>query len=124
MIYDCFTFYNELDYIYSELEKDYISGITLSGGDPFHPNNRLEVIKLTSEIKKKFINKNIWVYTGYVFEDILKWNLDISNIDVIVDGEFIDDLKDNSLHWIGSSNQRIIDINKSLQENKIILFKE
>lgn len=108
--------------IFNELNKDYISGITFSGGDPFHPNNRLEVLKLAQEIKERFPNKNIWLYTGYLFEDILKWNLNISDIDVIIDGEFIEKLKDNKLHWIGSSNQRIINVKESLKNNKIILY--
>lgn len=112
----------ELNYIYNELSHDYISGITFSGGDPFYPKNRIEVIRITSEIKKYFPNKNIWVYTGYLFEEVLEWNLDISNIDVIVDGEFIKDLFSPKVPWIGSSNQRIIDVQKSLKENKIILY--
>ena len=109
--------------LFNELNKDYIAGITFSGGDPFHPSNRLEVLRLAQEIKEKFPNKNIWHYTGYLFEDILEWNLNISNIDIIVDGEFIEKLKDNKLHWIGSSNQRIINVKESLINNKITLFK-
>ncbi len=112
----------ELNYIYNELSHDYISGITFSGGDPFHPKNRADVIYITSEIKKHFPNKNIWVYTGYLFEEVLEWNLDISNIDVIIDGEFIKELISPELPWIGSSNQRIIDVKESLINNKLIPY--
>ena len=108
--------------IFNELNKNYRAGITFSGGDPFHPSNRLEVLKLVQEIKEKFPNKSIWIYTGYLFEDILEWNLDISDIDVIVDGEFIEKLKNNKLHWIGSSNQRIINVKQSLINDKVILY--
>lgn len=109
--------------IFNELSKDYIAGITFSGGDPLHPANREEIIRFISEIKEKFSNKNIWLYTGYLFEDILEWNLDISNIDVIIDGKFKSCLSGANLHWIGSSNQRIIDVKQSLKENKTILYE-
>ena len=109
--------------IFNELSKDYIAGITFSGGDPLHPANREEIIRFISEIKEKFSNKNIWLYTGYLFEDILEWNLDISNIDVIIDGKFKSCLSGTNLHWIGSSNQRIIDVKQSLKENKTILYE-
>lgn len=115
---------NEKQEIFTELSKDYISGITFSGGDPLFVNNRKEVIRFISEIKEKFPNKNIWLYTGFTLEDILEWNLDISGIDVLIDGKFIKDLYSPNLHWIGSSNQRIIDVKRSLRENKIILYKE
>jgi len=110
--------------IIEELHKDYISGITFSGGDPFHPSNITDVLNFTHEIKQIFSNKNIWVYTGYLMEEILEWNLDISDIDVIIDGKFIDELHSTDLHWVGSSNQRIIDVKQTLHENKIILYKE
>lgn len=108
--------------IFTELNKDYISGVTFSGGDPLHPDNRLEVLELISEIKSKFPNKSIWLYTGYLFEDILKWNLDISNIDVIVDGEFKKELFSPKQPWVGSSNQKVINVKESLKTNSIVLL--
>lgn len=113
----------EKEEIFTELNKDYISGITFSGGDPLHPDNRLEVLELISEIKSKFPNKSIWLYTGYLFEDILKWNLDISNIDVIVDGEFKKELFSPKQPWVGSSNQKVINVKESLKTNSIVTFK-
>ncbi len=89
------------------LDRPYIDGLTLTGGDPLFENNREEVTKLCKEIKTIFPNKTIWLYTGYVYEEIS--NLDILNyIDVIVDGPFVQELRDITLPFRGSSNQRII----------------
>lgn len=108
--------------IFEELNKDYVSGLTLSGGDPLSKLNRDEIYNLLSEIKSKYPNKNIWVYTGYTWESVK--NLEaIKFIDVLVDGEFIDNLSIPSPHWCGSNNQRIIDVKKSLTEDKIVLYK-
>ena len=94
--------------IYAELENPYVDGITFSGGDPLHPLNYNTVLWLCNQIKLKFPNKNIWVYTGYhldtiklIYSDILEY------ADVIVDGIFIEALKSPDKHWVGSSNQRI-----------------
>ena len=70
-------------------------------------------------ISKAYPNKNIWVYTGYIFEELSKDQL--KDIDVLVDGEFKDELKDNKAHWVGSTNQRVIDIPLTLKENKVII---
>lgn len=109
--------------IFNELKKDYVSGITLSGGDPLHPSLLHEVEKLIKEIKEKFPMKTIWLYTGFDFEDI-KNLLFIKNIDVIVDGKFIMSLFDKQLHWRGSSNQRVIDVAKTLKSNKLIHYRQ
>ena len=100
--------------IFSQLDKPYISGITFSGGDPLHSANRLEVRSLSEEIKKKYPDKTIWLYTGERWEDILHVPI-MKYVDVLVDGEFIKELKDVRLLWKGSSNQRVIDVQKSLQ---------
>jgi anaerobic ribonucleoside-triphosphate reductase activating protein len=95
--------------LFSELSKDYISGITFSGGDPLAIYNRAAILELAKEIKDKFPNKTIWCYTGYVYEDIkdeLKDFLDI--IDVLVDGPFVLSERNVSLEWRGSANQRVI----------------
>ena len=101
--------------IFEQLEKPYISGITFSGGDPLHAANRLDVRNLMEEIKTKYPDKNIWLYTGDVWENILHYPL-LKYVDVLVDGEFVSDLKDNKLLWKGSSNQRVIDVQKTLAQ--------
>lgn len=108
--------------IFEELEKDYISGMTFTGGDPLHPNNRKDVGLLCYEIKQKFIDKTIWLYTGYNFEEISDLPL-ISYIDVLVDGKFDQHLENINYPWAGSTNQRVIDIKKTLKEGKVILYE-
>lgn len=130
--------------IFTELSKDYISGITFSGGDPLHENNLDEVLKLIQEISISFPEKNIWLYTGFCRNDIMcsfaglqadcvvldkkdieawkKRRKIISNVDVLVDGEYIDEQKDITLKWRGSKNQRCIDVKESLAQNKMVLY--
>lgn len=109
--------------LFAELEKDYIAGVTLSGGDPLHPRNREEIGVLAAEIRNRFPGKTIWLYTGYTWEQICDLPL-IRSLDVVVDGEFIVKLKDNSLHWKGSSNQRVIDVQRSLLMGQAVLLEE
>jgi len=101
--------------IFGQLEKPYISGITFSGGDPLHSANRRDVRSLMEEIKKKYPDKTIWLYTGDSWEDILHYPL-IQYVDVLVDGEFKNELKDVKLMWKGSKNQRVIDVQRSLEQ--------
>lgn len=113
----------EKEEIFRELEKDYISGITFSGGDPLHPANVEEVTALAREIKSRFPDKTIWLYTGSVWEEML--GLEILNyLDVCVDGEFEIAKKELLLHWKGSSNQRVIDVPESLRQLTIVLHEE
>lgn len=100
--------------LFESLNKPYIQGLTISGGDPLHPLNRSHVIALVNELKDKFPSKDIWVYTGYY---ATKDTIRDLNCDVIVDGPFMKDLKDITLRWRGSSNQRIIDVKKSIQND-------
>lgn len=95
--------------IFEELSKDYISGLTLSGGDPLAPQNREEILKLCKEVKEKFPTKNIWCYTGYLYDQVK--DLPIMNyIDVLVDGPFIESLLDVNFPYRGSTNQKIIEL--------------
>ena len=96
--------------IFEQLDKDYISGITFSGGDPLHPANRLDVRSFMAEIKEKYPNKTIWLYTGYLYEDMKNFGV-LNHIDVLVDGNFEQDKRDVTLPFRGSSNQRIIRLN-------------
>jgi anaerobic ribonucleoside-triphosphate reductase activating protein len=101
--------------IFDQLEKSYISGITFSGGDPLHSANRFEVRNLMAEIKAKYPDKTIWLYTGDSWENIMHYAI-MQYVDVLVDGEFEVAKKDIKLLWKGSSNQRVIDVQKSLKQ--------
>ena len=100
--------------IFELLDKSYISGITFSGGDPLHPANRLDVRELMAEIREKYPNKTIWLYTGDIWENIMHYPL-MKYVDVVVDGEFHAEEKDVKLLWKGSKNQRVIDVQKTLK---------
>lgn len=131
--------------IFDELSKDYISGITFTGGDPLHENNLDEVIKLVQEIRNSFPDKTIWLYTGYTWNYIMSYQpvetdeFDyieesyndclmkkrkeiIFQVDVLVDGEYIDEQKDLTLKFRGSKNQHVIDVKQSLSQNKMVLY--
>lgn len=99
--------------IFDQMEKSYISGLTLSGGDPLHSANRLDVRQLAKEVKEKYPEKTIWLYTGSVWEEICRFPI-MKYIDVCVDGEFMIEKKDTKLLWKGSSNQRVIDVKATL----------
>ena len=109
--------------IFAELDKDYISGITFSGGDPLHPSNIAEVTALAREIREKYPDKTIWLYTGYRWEEI-KWLPFLDQIDVLIDGRFVQAQADPQLHWRGSANQRVIDVPRTLAANNIVLHDD
>lgn len=101
--------------------NDYIVGLSILGGEPLHPKNILGTIELAKSFKEKYPEKSIWVWSGFLYENVV--NKDIFKyIDVLVDGTFKEELHDPRLKWCGSKNQRVIDIKKSLSENKIILY--
>lgn len=101
--------------VFEQLAQSYIAGITFSGGDPLHAVNRLEVRGLMAEIRQQFPGKTIWLYTGESWENIYHYAL-LQYVDVLVDGEFMIDKRDVKLLWKGSSNQRVIDVQKTLRE--------
>lgn len=101
--------------IFEQLAHSYISGITFSGGDPLHPANRSDIKELMAEIREKYPDKTIWLYTGDTWEHIYQYPL-MKYVDVVVDGEFHADEADTKLLWKGSRNQRVIDVKKTLSE--------
>lgn len=109
--------------VFDELDKDYISGITFSGGDPLHIANAYDVTELAREIKEKYPKKTIWLYTGSLWEEVSHMEI-VKYIDVLVDGEFEIEKKDEALHWKGSSNQRVIDVQESLEKGEVKLHEE
>ena len=130
---------NAMNEILNELKKDYISGITFSGGDPLHPKNVQNVLKIVDEIRVSYPTKNIWLYTGYTWEQIMHPVITdinseqlkmlqmrkelVSKCDVLIDGRYVDELRDISLHWRGSSNQRVINVQETLKQNQIVLWE-
>lgn len=108
--------------LFRYLSNSWIEGITFSGGDPLYINNRPVILELMKEIKEKFPNKDIWCYTGFAFEQLQAENLEhLKYIDTLVDGKFELDKRDVNLKWKGSSNQRVIDVQKSIELGTVIL---
>ena len=103
-------------------KPDYIKGLTILGGEPMHPRNIDGTIKLAKAFKEMYPNKNLWCWTGYTFETIINKEI-LEYADVLVDGQFKIKLFDPRLKWRGSSNQRVIDVKKSLKENKVVLLE-
>ncbi len=114
------------------LKPSYIAGLSLLGGEPLEPVNQIGLITLLRDFKKMYPDKTLWCYSGYTYEHIrdvmteeLPYTKEIlSYIDVLVDGKYVDELKDLSLRFRGSSNQRIIDVKKSLLNNEVVLWEE
>ncbi|MBO4678878.1 MAG: anaerobic ribonucleoside-triphosphate reductase activating protein [Lachnospiraceae bacterium] len=104
--------------IFDQLDKSYISGITFSGGDPLHPANKEDVTSFAREIKEKYPDKTIWLYTGDSWESICDYPV-MQYCDVVVDGEYIDALRDVKLMWKGSPNQRVIDVPATLKGSDV-----
>lgn len=112
-----------IDRLLIDADKDYIKGLSILGGEPLHPSNIDGTLHLAKRFKEKFKDKDIWVWSGFLFED--KKNEEVFKyIDVLVDGQFKEELKDPRLAWKGSSNQRVIDVKKSLKNKKIVLYEE
>ena len=116
---------SDLSDIITLLREDWISGLTLSGGDPLKPSN-VDICTIVAACAKSNVpNKDIWCWTGYTWDEIIAredCKYILQYIDVLVDGEFIQDKYDISLKWRGSSNQRVIDVKKSLQAGEVVLY--
>ena len=112
-----------IDKILDLCKNDYIVGLSILGGEPLHPKNIEGSTKLAKKFKETYPQKNLWVWSGYLFEEYLKDKEIINYIDVLVDGQYNDDLHSPILKWKGSSNQRVIDIKKTLKKDKIVLYE-
>ena len=118
-------------FIIDELSKSYYDGITILGGDPMEPENQEPVLRLLRRIKKELPDKNVWAYTGYVYDRDLvpggKRFVDgvtrelLESIDILIDGRFVEELKNLMLNFRGSGNQRIIKMKETLETRKVIL---
>lgn len=116
----------EVETIINLANKSQIKGLSILGGEPLHPNNVESVTMLAEYFKYKYPEKTIWLWSGYRFEDILKRedHKIFEFIDIMVDGQFEDDKKNIKLKYCGSENQRVIDVQESLKQNELILYKE
>ena len=101
---------------------DYVTGLSILGGEPMHPNNIEGTCLLAKRFKEAYPNKTIWCWSGFLFDQDLKDKEVLNYIDVLVDGQFVDEKRNPSLKWRGSSNQRVIDVVKSIKNNKVILY--
>ena len=117
--------------IFAELDKSYIAGLSLLGGDPFEPENQRALLPMLRRIREKYPQKTVWCYTGYRLEELMSAGSHprcgateemLSCIDILIDGRFIAEEKDISLQFRGSRNQRIIDMDRSRQAGKIVLW--
>ena len=113
-----------IDEILELCDKDYIKGLSILGGEPMDPKNIDGTTKLAKAFKEKFPNKNVWAWSGFKFDESLKGKDVLNYLDVLVDGTYQDELHNPLLKWKGSSNQRVIDVKKSLQSNEIILYEK
>ena len=103
--------------------KSHIKGLSILGGEPLHPVNIKAVEMIAKEFKAKYPQKNIWVWSGFTFEDYISKQDVVKYIDVVVDGQYVDGLHNPKLQWRGSENQRVIDVQKSLQSGKVELLE-
>lgn len=113
-----------IDKVLELASKDFIVGLSILGGEPMHPKNIEGTTKLAKVFKERYPNKTIWCWSGFLFDRDLKEKEVMKYIDVLVDGQYQDELHDFRLKWCGSSNQRVIDVQKSLKKNKIVLFDD
>lgn len=122
--------------LFEALDKPYIQGITFSGGHPLEKENVEEIYYLIVEIRQRFPTKDIWLYTGYTWDSLFFEEDNLTEIpydqyrraillmcNVVVDGSYIESLRDMRLKWKGSSNQRVIDVQKSLATDKVVLYE-
>lgn len=113
-----------IERVLSLAEKNFVTGLSILGGEPLHPRNIDGTIELCKAFRAKYgSEKTIWIWTGYLFDQIVNKDL-FQYVDVIVDGRYQDELHDFRLKWRGSSNQRVIDVQKTLASDKIELLCE
>ena len=105
-------------------ENKMVKGLSILGGEPLHPNNIEEVTKLAKAFKERFPDKNLWVWSGFLYETYVHDKEIAQYIDVLVDGQFVLELKDLRLPYCGSSNQRVIDVKKTREVGSIVLYKK
>ena len=113
-----------IDQVLKLRENANVEGLSILGGEPMHPMNIEGTTELAKKFKEKFPNKNLWVWTGFLFDRDLQNKEVLKYIDVLVDGQYVDELRDPRLKYNGSSNQRVIDVQNSVKQGKVIFYKD
>ena len=113
-----------IDQVLKLCENENVEGLSILGGEPMHPMNIEGTTELAKKFKEKFPNKNLWVWTGFLFDRDLQNKEVLKYIDVLVDGQYVDELRDPRLKYNGSSNQRVIDVQNSVKQGKVIFYKD
>ena len=113
-----------IEHILELCENEYIVGLSMLGGEPMHPTNLPGTTKLAKAFKERFPNKSLWSWSGFTYEDYVSKQEVINYLDVLVDGQYKDELRDPRLKYAGSTNQRAIDVKKSLKKGKVVLFDD
>lgn len=104
-------------------DKEFINGLSILGGEPMHPLNIKGTIKLAKAFKERFPDKTIWSWSGFLIDNIVDKEV-LNYIDVLVDGQFVDEKRNPKLKWCGSENQRVIDVKKTLEKGEIVLYND
>lgn len=113
-----------IDTVLNLCKEKEIKGLSILGGEPMHPKNVEATTRLAKAFKEKYPEKNVWMWSGFEFDKALKDKEAMKYIDVLVDGRYVDELHNPKLKWKGSSNQRVIDVQKSLNEGQIVLYEK
>ena len=112
-----------IDYILDLMDHNYIAGLSILGGEPMHPTNIEGTTRLAKAFKAEYPNKTIWAWSGFLFDRDLKNEEVLNYIDVLVDGQYVDELHNPTLKWRGSENQRVIDVQKSLKSGSVVVME-
>ena len=110
-----------IEHILNLCDDDNVRGLSILGGEPMHPNNVEGTTKLAKAFKARFPNKDVWMWSGFSYDRDLRGKEALKYVDVLVDGQYVDALRNPALKWKGSSNQRVINVQKSMKEGKIVL---
>lgn len=104
-------------------DKEFITGLSILGGEPMHPLNIKGTIKLAKAFKERYPEKTIWSWSGFLIDNIVDKEI-LNYLDVLVDGQYVDELHNPTLKWCGSENQRVIDVKKTLKKGEVVLYKD
>ena len=116
--------YEVIEKVLDLCKEDHIAGLSILGGEPMHPKNIEGTTKLAKAFKERYPEKTIWAWSGFLFDQYVKDKEVANYLDVLVDGQFVDELRNPTLKWKGSANQRVIDVKKSLRSKKVILWED